>query len=334
MCEAGPIVPDRDAGSRAVADLIGGLAALGHDVRAFIEARTELGDPLSAFDPELIMVSRPGLFVRAHGALRRFGVPLVYLGHDLHFVRLGLQDSLNAHGSSGSSVMRVVERECVSAADLTVLPTELEAKQARAEFPGARVRSMRYFAMSTVDVVPDPPSSTRLVFVGGSFHEPNRDAIHWFADNVWARLSVSDPDAVLEVCGDWAETDRRAARGVNFTGRISDIELDRTIDAARIGVAPLRFGAGMKRKTLHMLSRGRPVLGTSFAVQGLPDGPGGVPGVIVVETADDVLAGIERLRDDAEWRRLANEGVELIRREFSDTAYLADLQAIIAAVGR
>jgi len=334
VCEAGPLRPDRDAGSRAVTDLLAGLNALGHDAQAFIESRSELGAALDEFAPEVLFVSRPGLFARVHRALRRFSAPLVYLAHDLHFVRLGLHEPLDPARAAGSSVMRVIERECMTAADLVVLPTEAEAARARDEFPGARVRSMRYFVLDAVATAVEPPATARLVFVGGSFHAPNLDAVRWTAEQAWDRLRVAEPAAELVVAGDWPQTDRMEAAGIAFTGPLPDPELDAAIDAARLGLVPLRFGAGMKRKTLHLLSRGRPVLGTVFATEGLDDAAGETPGVVRIASVDDLVSGVRLLRDEHEWRSRSEAGLAFVRDAFSPAAYRADLAATVEATSR
>ena len=87
------------------------------------------------------------------------------------------------------------------------------------------------------------------------------------------------------------------AAGVEFTGVIGDPELDTVLARARVGLAPLSFGAGMKRKTLHYLSHGLPVVGTAFAVQGLADEGGGVvPGVVRCGDGGRVRAGARSAR--------------------------------------
>ena len=91
VCEADDLTPEGDAGSRAVADLIERLRALGHEVAFFAEAAQGLAERVAAFDPTMIFVSRPGLFARLQPLLAPLDRPLLYLAHDLHYVRVGLQ---------------------------------------------------------------------------------------------------------------------------------------------------------------------------------------------------------------------------------------------------
>jgi len=332
VCEAGPLTPTQDAGSRAVVDLIEGYRALGHEVGVFIESEQELPDRVTAFAPDVIIGSRPGLFIRIQPQLASLGVPMVYLAHDLHFVRVGLEQALGGRPAAAAGILRLVEKQCFSVADLTVLPTREEAEQVEREFPGARSLAIDYFSMPEYPDRPVAPPGYLAAFAGGAHHAPNRDGIHWFVGEVWEEFVARHPEARLVVCGLWGAADRLSAPGLEFTGVIPDAELDAILGTARVGLAPLRFGAGMKRKTLHYLSHALPVVGTSFAAQGLADGGSVVPGLLPAETAAEFGGALELLADDAVWVPLAAAGAGFVRRRFSAERHRAGLESVLHAL--
>lgn len=297
-----------------------------------------LGDPVgraAALVPDLAIISRPGLFARLEPRLRVLDAPVVYWAHDLHFVRLGLQAGFDGGQSARAAlVMRMVERQCFTRADLAVLPTEVEAERARREFPGSRVAATRYFAMPKQPAPDGPPQDERIVFVGGESHAPNRDGVDWFLDAIWPGVRIHNPEAELVVVGRWRRTPPWPA-GVRYTGVIPDGELDAMLRSARVGIAPLRFGAGMKRKTLHYLSHGLPVVGTGFAIEGLDaDAAGRVPGVVTAESVEQWWAAIASLTDDRLWMRLALDGHRYVDQNFSTERYLHGLTAVVAEAVR
>jgi glycosyltransferase involved in cell wall biosynthesis len=63
-------------------------------------------------------------------------------------------------------------------------------------------------------------------------------------------------------------------------GRVPAVEP--YLDAAQVVVAPLRIGGGIKVKVLEALARGRPIVATSVAAQGL-----GSAGADCMRIADD-----------------------------------------------
>jgi glycosyltransferase involved in cell wall biosynthesis len=326
-------MPEGDAGSRAVADLITGLGELGHDVAVLIESAGDLAGRAAAASPDLAIISRPGLFARLEPQLRPLGVPLVYWGHDLHFVRLGLQARFDAALSpQAARVMRAVEQQCFANADLAVLPTQAEADRARQEFPGARVVATPYFAMPPQPAPRGAPAGERIAFVGGEHHAPNRDGIDWFITELWPGVRKRNPAAELVVVGHWARA-QPWPPGVRYPGLVPEQTLDALLGSARIGIAPLRFGAGMKRKTLHYLAHGLPVIGTGFAIEGLDaDESGRVPGVVTAESAGEWSNAIEALQDDELWMRLAGAGQSYVRQAFSPQRFRDGLAAIVEAV--
>jgi O-antigen biosynthesis protein len=84
---------------------------------------------------------------------------------------------------------------------------------------------------------------------------------------------------------------------------------------ARVSVAPLRYGAGMKGKVGEALATGLPVVLTSVAAEGM----GLVDGehVLVADTADAFADAVQRLSTDAElWRRLRDAGRAHVARHF------------------
>ncbi len=345
VCEAGPLTPDRDAGARAVADLIDSARALGAVVAFLDESEGNIVSHLESFDPTVIVISRPGLFLRLHPQLAHVSVPMMYLAHDLHHVRLALQHPFDPSlGERAIRVMKMVEAYCFREATLSVLPTPREAVMARQLFGDVAVTWMRYFAMPTYPVHPlrtdrivVAPTSTqrRLIFVGGAAHAPNRDGVTWFIKNVWPELRGGNDNVYLDVCGAWDPVivSPLMRDGITFHGPVTEDELDLLMNAASIGLAPLRFGAGMKRKTLDYLARGLPVVSTEFGIEGLcldreTEEP--IPGVSVAHTAREWIAAVrELLEPSARWNQDSAEAQAFVERDFSSDTYKVGLVRIL-----
>jgi glycosyltransferase involved in cell wall biosynthesis len=100
--------------------------------------------------------------------------------------------------------------------------------------------------------------------------------------------------------------------------------------AARLAVAPLRFGAGLKGKVLEAWAAGLPCAMTPIAAEGLPL-PAELAGT-VAEGAQGLARLIVALHADAaRAERLARAGRALLRSRFSRKHEDAALAAAIAA---
>lgn len=102
-----------------------------------------------------------------------------------------------------------------------------------------------------------------LLFVGGAFYA-NQDGIAWFADQVAPRLSVTT-DIVGQGMAAMRETLERAP-GMRVLGAVD--QLQPLYRHARLVIAPIFDGSGMKTKVAEALMFGKHVAGTPEAFSG------------------------------------------------------------------
>ena len=100
--------------------------------------------------------------------------------------------------------------------------------------------------------------------------------------------------------------------------------------AARVSIAPLRYGAGIKGKINEAMNHGIPVVATQCAVEGmqLVDGRD----VLVADAASDFAQAIARLHNDTElWRTLSAAGRANVLAHFSPDAALPAIRALLSS---
>ena len=103
--------------------------------------------------------------------------------------------------------------------------------------------------------------------------------------------------------------------------------------SARVGIAPLRFGAGMKRKTLHYLSHGLPVVSTSWGVQGLSL-PDQRAGLFVSEDPKEWISALASfLENDNLVQEMAQNATTFVKDHFTEDIYLERLRAALSTAG-
>src|SRR5439155_24752029 len=108
--------------------------------------------------------------------------------------------------------------------------------------------------------------------------------------------------------------------------------LDPILTSMRVGVAPLRFGAGIKGKVTVTIGAGIPCVCTGIAAEGmhLQDGVH----TLIADNAQAFADAVVKVYTDAGlWARLSADGKALISREFSDTANRASFVAALHHAG-
>jgi len=235
--------------------------------------------------------------------------------------------------SIAAKAMRILERGCFQQADLTLVPTREEAHEVELECPAAGVRALNYYWFPPPPLRKVAPKNKQIVFLGSSSHGPNIDGINWFLDDVWAELVAREPDAELLIVGDWPPTLRDSTPGrVRLIHQPPDDALDSLLRAARVGIAPLRFGAGMKRKTLHYLSQALPVVSTRWGVQGVP-ADADQTGVVVATSEDEWLNALDAVLGDNDfWSSQSESAAAYIGANFAHSRYLEGVSHALEAV--
>lgn len=246
---------------------------------------------------------------------------------DLHYVR-----ERRAAVVSGSSRMlrqaqrsQQLETDVIGEADVTFVVSSEEQTILSKDIPQAHI-----VLLSNIH---EPSRRTRefterrdLLFVGGFGHPPNADAMQWFVADILPRIQQAEPDIKLHIVGDIDDLSRQcmARDGVIVHGRVAD--LLPLIEASRLSVAPLRFGAGVKGKVNQAMSHGLPVVLTTIAAEGMhitQDVDG-----LLADTPEDFAAAVLRAyRDEALWLRLSDAGPENIRAHFSSNLARQALRA-------
>jgi glycosyltransferase involved in cell wall biosynthesis len=139
-----------------------------------------------------------------------------------------------------------------------------------------------------------------FVCIGNFRHAPNWDAVLWLKNQVWPRIRKQLPRAELHLYGAYtppkATALHNAAQGFLVKGWAADAL--QVVGQARVALAPLRFGAGIKGKLLDAMLCGTPSVTTPLGAEGMRTGDRW-PGHIAC-SADELAAWAVRLYEDSD----------------------------------
>jgi len=348
--------PDRDAGSRTIWQFIRMFVRRGFSVKFWPENLHN--DPAYApllqqygvevvygaeyhqgfeqwlqqhvADIDVVLLSRPHIAVNFIGVVRKFSsAPLLYYGHDVHYLRI--EDQLRMQPAdkllrAECDRARKLEHEVWKLVDAVYYPSVSETLHVRAwldeHAPKVHSHTIAAYAFDDFPEHPDANLANRhdLVFVAGFAHPPNVDAAEWFVREVLPLVRRRRPQIHLDLVGSNPSDEVKALHGdgVTVTGFVTDEELAARYANARVVVAPLRFGGGMKGKVIEAMRFGVPCVTTSAGVQGLEQ-TGGF--LAAADTAEDFAERVlHLLDDDAAWRRNSAAGQAFVRANFTEEA--------------
>lgn len=254
---------------------------------------------------------------------------VIFHAPDLAWLREGRQSRLLGAPDSDAAAKRQRELSAMQAADAVVVVSPVEKTLVEEALPTAAVELFPALYAPVPENVPPLTERKDIFFLGGFAHAPNADAVIWFVRAVWPQLHAQLPEARFRIVG--AEMPPEVLElgdvpGVTVDGYVRDLEP--LLDTLRVGVAPLRFGAGIKGKVALTLGAGIPCVCSPIAAEGMSFD--GSLDILLAETASDYVEKLLRVyRDEALWGGLSREGRGLVRAHFGPEACRRCLKGIL-----
>ncbi len=158
-------------------------------------------------------------------------------------------------------------------------------------------------------------AGTGLLFVGSMDYHANVDAIRWFVQTVWPKLTQRVPALKLSVVGrsPVPEVQALASDRITVTGTVADVRPYYSDSAAVI--VPLRVGGGTRLKILEAMAMGVPVISTTLGAEGIAAGDGDE--ILLADSADEMTQAVERILTDGTLRRrLVERARELVSKRY------------------
>lgn len=347
--------PDRDAGSLRMFIILKMLAKWCHVIfvpfnrpqsleyeRALWKEGIETADAvdyrrlLKHKNVKAAIVSRPSMAEALIHRIRRVNpkVGIVFDMVDTHFLRFQREYETSGERTAlaESERYRQLEKKLAQQSDLVWCASGEDKQVMQQLAPDTRIE-----VVPTIHELREggKPFADRegLLFIGNLAHRPNDDAVLFFMREVYPLLREMLPDVGLDIIGDNPSPAIAAynSEHARVTGYVP--EVDPYLRDARVFIAPLRFGAGIKGKVGEAMAHGIPVVTTSIGAEGF-----GLTHELDVMIADDpaaFAAAVERLYSEKElWERVAQNSRVRIENYFTPEVVAETINSSIHEVSR
>lgn len=169
---------------------------------------------------------------------------------------------------------------------------------------------------------------SHFVSIGNFLHAPNKDAVIYLKESLWPEIRNKLPDAELYVYGAYASQQdlllHEPAIGFHVKGRASQVE--QVMNRAKVLLAPLRFGAGLKGKLLDAMLNGTPSVTSSIGSEGMT-ADNEWPGVVADDERSFVEAAVRLYKDRQEWENCQRKIKNLLASRFNRAQFEKPLMA-------
>lgn len=162
-----------------------------------------------------------------------------------------------------------------------------------------------------------------FIFIGNFLHEPNWNSVLYLKETIWPIINKQLPDVKLKIYGAYPSQKVLQLHNpkTNFfiEGRAENAF--KVISNARVMLAPLRFGAGIKGKLLEAMQFGTPSITTSIGAESMHDE---LPWNGFVEDNPQEFANkaVQLYNDKNLWNKCQGNGFEILKNKFSKDLYI------------
>ncbi|MBC7845269.1 MAG: glycosyltransferase family 4 protein [Flavobacterium sp.] len=247
---------------------------------------------------------------------------------DLHCLRLARQKAFKEKRSFSIDdllIEDVAKREIASIlrCDISLMISEYEIELLQSIFKIDS--SLLYYlplllesiADSTIQNLPSFEDRNNFIFIGNFLHEPNWNAVQYLKETIWPLIRKQMPEAVLQIYGAYPSQKvlqlHQPKEGFHIMGRVDDAQ--EVVKSARVVLATLRFGAGIKGKLLEAMQCGTPSVTTTIGAESMC---GDLPWNGFITDYAKVFAdkAVELYQDKTIWLKVQENGFRIIKKRY------------------
>ena len=242
---------------------------------------------------------------------------------DLHCLRKARQNAVQKGENFSDShlINDISKREIASIyrCDLSLIisPYEMEILHSFFKIDPAILHYIPFLLepLNEAEISKWPAFSQRAHFVsiGNFLHAPNSNATFFLKQEIWPVIRKSLPKAELHIYGAYASEQinqlHDAKLGFLIKGRAENAR--EVISNARVLLAPLRFGAGIKGKLTDAMQCGTPSVTSSIGAEGM-HGSYSWNGFIADNPKEIAQHAIHLYTNEAIWQKCQANGVAIV----------------------
>lgn len=233
----------------------------------------------------------------------------------------------------------VAKREIASIlrCDLSFIISEFEMKILKEIFK-IDTRILHYLPFlveemseSSLQKLPSFKEREHFVFIGNFLHEPNWNTVQYLKETIWPLIKKQFPEAVLEVYGAYPSQKvlqlHQPKNGFFIMGRAE--EANEVVKKAKVVLAPIRFGAGLKGKLLEAMQCGTPSVTSTIGAEAM-HADLAWNGFIADDVQEFAKQAVALYQDETLWLKSQRNGVAIINKCYQRNSCASELVEVIS----
>ncbi|WP_106791726.1 glycosyltransferase family 4 protein [Aquimarina sp. Aq78] len=253
---------------------------------------------------------------------------------DLHSLRKTRQESFKSNTIFNSNKLLqndITKREIASIyrCDLSLIISDFEIKLLKETF---KIDEDLLFYLpflfkpittETKKGWPEHKNRKHFVTIGNFRHEPNWNSVLHLKETIWPLIRKELPESELHIYGAYpppkATQLHNPKEGFHIKGWAKNSK--EIMSQARVCLAPLRFGAGIKGKLAEAMLCGTPSITTSIGAEGMLDEESDWNGFVADDPLEFAKAAVRLHNNETLWQQSQQNGIEITNTRFQEKIF-------------
>jgi O-antigen biosynthesis protein len=252
---------------------------------------------------------------------------------DLHFLRKAREISITKN-TELNLYTDTAKREIASIlrCDISLIISEYEMDLVISKF-NVSGKALHYLPFleneiseTQINDLPKFEERKNFISIGNFLHNPNKDSVIFLKNEIWPLIRKKLPDAELHIYGAYPMKSvlelNAPNEGFIVNGRAENVDIE--MQKAKVCLAPLRFGAGLKGKLITAMQNGTPNVTTEIGAEGMKDN--NVWSGLIANNAQEISnCAIEIYTNEKLWNAYQQKGFSIINNRFNKYNHLQSL---------
>lgn len=261
---------------------------------------------------------RPNIFEKYYPIVRSFrpDIPVLFDMVDFHYLRMKREAELTNDPSKIKEAEKHLKQELdnCAKADKIIVISDRDKEALLKFYPDSSKMEVIGNIHDHLPKKADFPGFDKregLLFIGGFAHKPNEDAVLFLHNEIMPLVWKELPEVKVTIVGSNPSDAVKALNSQRFyiTGYVEDAEP--YFKEARLFVAPLRYGAGIKGKIGQSMEYSLPLVTTQVGAEGFDFA--GLEDAMIADSAEPFAQKIVSLYTDAQkWQQVSEASDKVI----------------------
>ncbi|MEC4004580.1 glycosyltransferase family 4 protein [Flavobacterium sp. SUN052] len=216
---------------------------------------------------------------------------------------------------------------------LFVSKFEMELLKNLFHIPENLIYHLPIFAEKLNEDLPNFDERNDFVFIGNFLHEPNWNAVQYLSETIFPLIHLQLPEAKMLVYGAYPSQKvlqlHKPKQNFYIMGRAESAF--KVVKNAKVVLAPIRFGAGIKGKLLEAMQCGTPSITTSIGAEAM-NGDLDWNGFVENEPNKLATKAVELYNDKNLWKKSQDNGFQILEKRYKKSLFESNFIDMISSL--